>query len=76
MAQVVIRNIDEAVIEKLRARARQKGIPLERELRAVIAEAARGDRAAFRAAAAAFRRRLAGRRHSDSTKLIRRDRER
>jgi plasmid stability protein len=76
MAQVVIRNIDDAVMERLRARARRKGVALERELRDLLTEAARGDRVSFSERAAAFRRRLAGRRHSDSTALLRRDRSR
>ena len=76
MAQVVIRNIDDAVMEQLRARARRKGIALERELREVLTAAARGDRAGFREQAAEFRRTLAGRRHSESTKLLRQDRQR
>lgn len=76
MAQVVIRNIDDAVMERLRARARRKGIALERELREVLTAAASGDRAGFRVRAADFRRRLADRRHSDSTTLLRRDRQR
>ncbi len=76
MAQVVIRNIDDAVMERLRARARRKGIALERELREVLTAAASGDRAGFRTRAAEFRRKLADRRHSDSTTLLRRDRQR
>ena len=76
MAQVVIRNIDDAVMEQLRARARRKGIALERELREVLTAAARGDLTPFREEAAALRRALAGRRHSDSTKLLREDRRR
>lgn len=76
MAQVIIRNIDEAVIRRLRSRAERKGIPLERELRAILAAAARFDRAGFRERAAASRQALAGRRHSDSTALVRQDRAR
>lgn len=76
MAQVLIRNVDDAAIERLKARAARKGISLERELRMIIAEAARDDRATVRRRAAALRQALAGRRHSDSTKLIRADRDR
>lgn len=45
MAQVVIRNIDDAVIERLRARARAKKQSLEQTLREVLADAARPSRA-------------------------------
>jgi len=76
MAQVLIRNVDEAAIRRLKARAARKGTSLERELRTIIVEAARDDRAAARRRAAELRSALAGRRHSDSTVLIRSDRER
>ena len=76
MAQVVIRNIDDDAIRRLKARAARKGVPLERELRAILTEASNADRTGFEARAAAFRRKLAGRRHRNSTALIREDRSR
>lgn len=41
MAQVVIRNIDEGVVERLKARAAGEKKALEQKLREVLAEAAR-----------------------------------
>jgi plasmid stability protein len=76
MGQVVIRNLDDAAIRRLRRRAESQGVSLERELRDILTEAARLDRTAFQERAAAFRARLRGRRHSDSTALIREDRRR
>jgi plasmid stability protein len=76
MAQVVIRNIDEESMRRLKSRAARKGVSLERELRTILTDAARGDRTGFGERAAAFRRKLSGRPHSDSTRLIRKDRER
>jgi len=76
VAQVVIRNIDEEAMRRLKSRAARKGVSLERELRTILTAAARADRTGFGERAAAFRRKLAGRRHSDSTRLIRRDRDR
>ena len=76
MAQVIIRNIDDDAIRRLKARAERNGISLEKQLRAIITDAARRDRTVFRERAAASRRRLSGRRHSDSTALIREDRDR
>jgi plasmid stability protein len=76
MAQVVIRNLDDQAMARLKARARRKGVSLEHELRTILMDTARLDDADFRARAAAFRRKLAGRRHTDSTRLIREDRER
>jgi plasmid stability protein len=63
-------------IRRLKQRAQQKGVSLERELRTIITEAAQGDRAGFRRRADEFRAKLTGRRHSDSTTLIRADRAR
>ncbi len=76
MGQVIIRNIDDVALRRLKARADRKGSSLERELRAIITEAARVDRSDFRARATAFRRKLTGRKHSDSTATIRKDRDR
>lgn len=76
MAQVLIRNIDNEAMAQLKARARRKGVSLERELRTILTETARLDETGFRERAAAFRRKLAGRRHTDSTQLIREDRDR
>ena len=59
---------------RLKARARRKGVSLE--LRTILIETASQDEAGFRDRAAAFRQKLAGRRHSDSTRLIREDRDR
>ena len=44
MAQVVIRNIDDAVVERLKARAAEKK-SLEQKLRDVLTEAAKPSRA-------------------------------
>jgi plasmid stability protein len=76
MAQVVIRKIDDDAMARLKARARRKGVSLEQELRTILIETARLDEAGFRGRAAALRRKLTGRRHSDSTRLIREDRDR
>ena len=76
MAQVIIRNIDDEAIRRLKARAERKGISLERELRTIVTEAARSDHAGFRERAAELRRKLGDGPHSDSTKLVREDRDR
>jgi plasmid stability protein len=41
MAQVLIRQLDDQVVEALRARARARGISLEQSLRDLLTEAAR-----------------------------------
>jgi plasmid stability protein len=76
VAQVVIRNIDDEAMRRLKSRAARKGVSLERELRTILTEAVRVDRAGFAERAVAFRRKLEGRQHSDSTALIRKDRDR
>ena len=76
MAQVVIRNIDDEAMRRLKSRAARKGVSLERELRTILTEAARADHVGFGERAEAFRRKLRDRRHSDSTRIIRKDRDR
>lgn len=76
MGQVIIRNVDDSAIQRLKERARRKGVSLEHELRAIVTEASGIDRAGFRARASELRRRLATTSHSDSTKLVREDRDR
>jgi len=76
VAQVVIRNIDEEAMRRLKARAARKGVLRAASLRTILTDAARTDRTGFGERAAVFRRKLAGRRHSDSTRLIRKDRDR
>jgi plasmid stability protein len=76
MAQVLIRNLDDEVIRRLKERARRKERSLEGEVRQILTEAASSDLSDFRDRAASFRRKLAGRRHADSTPLIRADRQR
>jgi plasmid stability protein len=55
MAQVIIRNIDDAVIARLRERARAKKQSLEQTLREVLSEAARPSRAELLAEMARIR---------------------
>lgn len=76
MGQVLIRNVDDAALQRLRARAARKKTSLESELREIIAQAARDGRAEARRRATALRAALSGRKHSDSTKLLREDRDR
>jgi plasmid stability protein len=76
MAQVLIRNVDDRAIARLKARAARKKTSLESELRTILVEAARDDRSEARRRAAQLRRALSGRAHGDSTRLVREDRDR
>jgi plasmid stability protein len=76
MAQVVIRGLDAEVVEKLKERAQRSGRSLEAELRFVLRQAASEDYASARAAVERVRALFEGRRFTDSTKLVREDRDR
>lgn len=45
MGQVIVRNLDDAVIETHRRRAKARGVSLEQELRDVLSQAARPSKA-------------------------------
>ena len=76
MAQVLVRNIAEATVDRLKRRARSHGRSLQAELHDILERAARTDIADARRAAERIRRRLADREHTDSTELIAEDRTR
>lgn len=76
MAQVLVRNLSQAALDRLKALARRKGRSLQAEMKAILEGASEADPASFRALAARLRARLAGRRHTDSAALISRDRTR
>lgn len=77
MAKVLVRDLDPAVVERLKARAREHDRSLQKELKAILEEAAaKPSWAEARADAERVRQMLAGRRFSDSTELVREDRER
>jgi len=76
MAQVLIRDLDEGVIRRLRRRARRGGRSLEAELRLVLRRAADEDLESARTAVERVRAMFEGRRFSDSTELVREDRDR
>ncbi|MGE5148410.1 MAG: FitA-like ribbon-helix-helix domain-containing protein [Candidatus Eiseniibacteriota bacterium] len=76
MGQVLVRNIADAVIDRLKARAARHGRSLEAELRTVLEQAAVADRSTFIETADRIRKELEGRWTGDSTQLIREDRDR
>ena len=77
MSQILVRDLDPEVVERLKARARAHGRSLQKEVKSILEEAAAtlslGEAAE---AAELWQRRLAGREHSDSAELVREDRER
>lgn len=75
MGQVIIRNLDDSVIETLRASADRANKPLEQALREILAEAARADKVS----AIARLKKIASMSPPtdlDATDLIREDRDR
>ena len=76
MAQMTIRNIDDALYARLKARAKVNGRSLEGEVRYILDRAARGERSALARRAALVRARLEGRYSGDATADIRADRDR
>ncbi|MGA8346774.1 MAG: hypothetical protein WB773_03045 [Isosphaeraceae bacterium] len=76
MANALVRNLDDQVYERLKARAVGNNRSLEAELREILVAASKQvSMAEARARAAEIRQRLSGRTHSDSAELIREDRD-
>jgi plasmid stability protein len=76
MARVLIRDLDERVVETLKARAARNGRSLQAELQMIVERAAAADVVESRTAAARIRRMLSDRKHSDSAALLADDRRR
>lgn len=75
MAQVLVRNLNEQVVERLKQKAAAKGCSLEQHLREVLTEAARLDREEFLRIADAIRVRNQGLPQTDSAELVRQMRD-
>jgi plasmid stability protein len=81
MPEVLVRNLDEAVIEQLKDRARGNGRSLQAELKLILEQAARSaaarpSRAEYRALADQVRTALGDRPEADSAALLAEDRAR
>lgn len=77
MAQVLIRDLDDSVVESLKTIAATHGRSLQTELKLVIETHARkASKAQARALTARIRRRIAAKRQTDSGILQAEDRER
>ena len=77
MAQVLVRQLDEKVVVRLKKRAKEHGRSLQSEMKTILEEAVPDYEAAWKRIEG-FRKRLrkSGRTFSDSTDLIREDRDR
>jgi len=76
MGQVLVRNLHAQVVRKLKLRARQHRRSLQEELKEILEHAARQNPADVQAKVNQVRKMFAGRRFTDSSELIRRDRAR
>jgi len=76
MARVLIRDLDERTVERLKKRASRNGRSLQAELQMIVERAAAVDIVESREVAARIRRKLSGRKHSDSAALLADDRRR
>ncbi len=81
MPEVLIRNLDAAVVERLKARARDSGRSLQGELKVILEQATRPgperpSRAAYRSLADRLRATLGDRPQADSAALLAEDRAR
>jgi hypothetical protein len=77
MAQVLVRQLDEKVVARLKRRAKEHGRSLQSEVKTILEEAVPDYEAAWKRIEG-FRKRLkkSGRRFTDSAALIREDRDR
>ncbi len=77
MANLTIRNLDDAVVERLKARAKQNDRSLEAEIRVLLAEAANHpSRKQFRELAERIAEMTPDVPQTDSVELLREDRDR
>lgn len=76
MARVLIRNLDERTVARLKERAARNERSLQAELQMIVERAAVIDVIEGRALAARIRRKLSNRKHADSTALVSEDRQR
>lgn len=75
MAQVIVRNLDDQVVARLKQRAKARGRRLEQELREILAEAAKPARMELLAEIDRIRAMTPPGPPIDSTALIREDRD-
>lgn len=76
MAQILIRNLDEATVERLKQRAAQNGRSLQAEVKMILDQAIQVDPQPARQMAARIREKLKNRQTSNSTDLLREERYR
>lgn len=79
MAQILVRGLDEEVVERLKIRARKDGRSLQSEVKHILEQSAfeaKVDPKTARKISEEFHRKFRGRKFPDTAGLIREDRER
>ena len=76
MPQVLIRDVEPAVIQRLKERAKRNGVSMEAELRSILLQASGIEREQALLELKRLQESFAGRTFSDSLDLLREDRER
>ena len=80
MAQILVRNLDEDTVKKLKNRAKNNGRSLQAEVKMILEQASGEegtvDMETAKKMLAEFRERFKGRKFPDSVELIREDRDR
>ena len=75
MANILVRNLDDAVLKQLKSAAKAHGRSLQAEIHEVLRTASARQLAETRRLSARWLKRLSGAAHADSTIAIREDRE-
>ena len=76
MPQLLVRDLDEDTIKRLKALAKQQGRSLQGQVKIVLEEAAMLPASGVSAIIERWQRRFAGKRFNDSTRILREDRRR
>lgn len=76
MAQILVRDLDTGIVERLKTRAKQHGRSLQGEVKVILVEAIDLSLRGADTVSARWQTRLGGRTFSDSADLIREDRSR
>ncbi len=76
MPNVLVRDVDEKVLEKLKTKAARNGRSLQREVQIILNEAINFEPLSDSEVAKKIKDSLRGRQHSDSAELLREDRAR
>lgn len=76
MPGILVREVELEVLEKLKKRAKRNGRSLQSEVRSIIVDVVEGSSLSDEETASAIKQSLRGREFSDSTELLREDRDR